>query len=241
MVSFSARSFFSPPPPPSLLTKPENPNIKPNPIKPISRKNPPKILSTFLFNKNPNPQKTSLSCFTINQQQQPFTIQTSTVSQKVQSLDFEFKSLPDPIDRVKRLLHYATILPPFDDSLKTQENRVLGCTAQVWLEVKMDTNGFMGFRVDSDSEISKGFCSCLVWALDGAQAHEVLSVKTEDLLEMNVGLASRVSSRFNAWHNVLFSMQRRSKDLVEGKRVKCGQCLEDDVVSSFLGVDGYML
>ncbi|KAL3644485.1 hypothetical protein CASFOL_009665 [Castilleja foliolosa] len=215
MVSFPARSFLSSSPSSFLTKNPEILNIKPNPNKPISR-------------KNPTPQKSSLSCFTINQQQ-PFTIQTSTVSQKVQSLDFEFKSLPDPIDRVKRLLHYATILPPFDDSLKTQENRVLGCTTQVWLEVKMDTDGIMGFRVDSDSEISKGFCSCLVWALDGAQAHEVLSVKTEDLLEMNVGLASRVSSRFNAWHNVLIGMQKRTRDLVEGKGVKYAHCLDDVV------------
>ncbi|KAL3636411.1 hypothetical protein CASFOL_020958 [Castilleja foliolosa] len=216
MLSFSARSIFSPSSP-SLITNPENPNLNfdPNPKKFIFRKNPPNVLW-----KNPNPQKkSSLYCLTLN------TIQISSVSQKIQNLDFEFKSLPDPIDRVKRLLHYATILPPFDESLRTQDNRVLGCTAQVWLEVKMDRNGIMGFRVDSDSEISKGFCSCLVWALDGAQAHEVLDVKTEDLLEMNVGLAGRVRSRFNAWHNVLFSMQKRTRELVEGKRVKCGQCL----------------
>lgn len=79
----------------------------------------------------------------------------------------------------------------------------------------MDGNGVMRFRVDSDSEITKGFCSCLIWLLDGAEADEVLSVKTEDLVEMNVGLPSRGNSRVNTWHNVLISMQRRTKDLVE--------------------------
>ncbi|KAL3808640.1 hypothetical protein ACJIZ3_000229 [Penstemon smallii] len=57
----------------------------------------------------------------------------------------------------------------------------MGCTAQVWLNVKMDDNGVMRFRVDSDSEITKGFCSCLIW----------------DLIEMNIGFQSRGNSRVN--------------------------------------------
>ncbi|KAL6505459.1 hypothetical protein OROHE_022838 [Orobanche hederae] len=215
MVSFSARSFISP----FFFSNPENPNIKSNPSyiqinpkKPIS-KNPPKTLICTL-NAASEHQNHPLSCTTITNQPLA-TIQTSTVSRKVRSLDFEFRSLPDPIDRVKRLLHYATVLPPFDESLRNQENRVMGCAARVWLVVKMDRDGIMSFRADSDSEITKGFCSCLIWVLDGAEADEVLSVRSEDLLEMNVGLASRVSSRFNAWHSVLVSMQRRTKALVE--------------------------
>ncbi|CAL5368039.1 unnamed protein product [Camellia sinensis] len=35
------------------------------------------------------------------------------------------------------------------------EEYLMGCTTQVWLEV-------MRFRADSDSEITKGFCSCLI-------------------------------------------------------------------------------
>ncbi|KAI3452661.1 hypothetical protein Pfo_009325 [Paulownia fortunei] len=153
-------------------------------------------------------------------------VQTSSVSEKVQSLDFEFKSLREPIDRVKRLLHYATNLPPFDESSRIQENRVFGCTTQVWLEVKMDGNGVMRFRGDSDSEITKGFFSCLIWLLDGAKAEEVLSVKTEDLVELNVGLPSRGNSRVNTWHSVLISMQRRTKDLVEERGRGKHQSLE---------------
>ncbi|KAG8383247.1 hypothetical protein BUALT_Bualt05G0164500 [Buddleja alternifolia] len=132
-------------------------------------------------------------------------------------MDFEFKSLPEPIERVKRLLHYASLLPPFDGSLRNHENRVMGCTAQVWLEVKMDQNGVMRFRVDSDSEITKGFCSCLIWVMDGGLAEDVLSVEIDDLVEMNVGLPIRGNSRVNTWHNVLISMQKRTRDLVEDR------------------------
>ncbi|KAM7494097.1 hypothetical protein LguiB_028706 [Lonicera macranthoides] len=94
-----------------------------------------------------------------------------------------------PIDRVKRLLQYADILPPFEELGQVISDWVIGCMAQVWLE------GKMRFRVDSDSEITKGFCSCLIWLLDGAAPREVLEVKKKDLVEINVGLPA--NSRVN--------------------------------------------
>ncbi|XP_024971112.1 quinolinate synthase, chloroplastic [Cynara cardunculus var. scolymus] len=143
---------------------------------------------------------------------------------KLQSLASEFNSISEPIDRVKRLLHYANVLPLFDDSVKITANRVMGCTAQVWLDVRMDADGKMRFLADSDSEITKGFCSCLISVLDGATPEEVLGLKTEDLGDLNVaGLhGGKVDSRVNTWHNVLISMQKRTKALVaqrEGKSV----------------------
>lgn len=142
-------------------------------------------------------------------------IQTSSknVAQKLQYLVTEFKSLTQPIDRVKRLLDYATRLPFFDESARSKENRVTGCTAQLWLEVTMDLEGSMRFKVDSDSEITKGFCSCLIWLLDGAAPEEVVAVKAEDLAEMNVGILP-ANSRVNTWNTVLISMKKRTKALV---------------------------
>ncbi|KAM0059423.1 putative Fe-S metabolism associated domain, SufE [Helianthus debilis subsp. tardiflorus] len=145
----------------------------------------------------------------------PHLSTTLTVAEKQNILVSEFKSLPEPIDRVKRLIHYASLLPEVEQSCKVEANRVTGCTAQVWLEVVMEADGTMRFRVDSDSEITKGFCYCLVWLLDGAAAGEVVEVRVDDLSEMNVGvLPVRVSSRVITWHNVLLSMQTRTRDLV---------------------------
>ncbi|XP_077250543.1 quinolinate synthase isoform X1 [Tasmannia lanceolata] len=139
---------------------------------------------------------------------------------KLERLVSEFQSLSEPIDRVKRLLDYATLLPQFADLDRVTANRVMGCTAQVWLAAAMDKDGRMRFSVDSDSEITKGFCSCLVSILDGALPEEVLELKTEDLGALNVGMPS-ANSRVNTWHNVLISMKKRTKALVaerEGKQ-----------------------
>ncbi|OWM90542.1 hypothetical protein CDL15_Pgr014845 [Punica granatum] len=79
----------------------------------------------------------------------------------------------------------------------------------------MDKDGKMRFGADSDSEITRGFCSCLVWMLDGAAPEEVLELKTEDLASLNVGLPrGGERSRVNTWHNVLISMQKRTKMLM---------------------------
>ncbi|CAF2063326.1 hypothetical protein Bca4012_101252 [Brassica carinata] len=142
------------------------------------------------------------------------TTTTTTSSDKLHLLVSEFRSLAEPIDRVKRLLSYATALAPLDDSARVPANRVTGCTTQVWLEIKVDELGRMRFKADSDSEISKGFCSCLIWILDGAKPEEVMGVRGEDLSEMNVGVHGKVQSRVNTWHNVLMSMQKRTKALV---------------------------
>ena len=82
----------------------------------------------------------------------------------------------------------------------------------------------MRFAADSDSEITRGFCYCLVSILDGAAPEEVLAVKTEDLEAINVGLPRAVArgqrSRVNTWHNVLISMQKKTRALMaerEGK------------------------
>ncbi|KAL3501114.1 hypothetical protein ACH5RR_035563 [Cinchona calisaya] len=185
---------------------------------------PTKIQSKLRKGSSKNPIFfTSLEC--VHSPDQPISRNSSntkipfvsclTVPEKVHFLACEFKSLSDPIDRVKRLLHYAALLPPFDESGRVEANRVMGCTTMVWLEAAMDSSRLMRFKVDSDSEITKGFCSCLIWLFDGAVPEEVLGVKTDDLVEMNVGMPSKGPSRVNTWHNILISMQKKTKTFLQ--------------------------
>ncbi|KMT07775.1 hypothetical protein BVRB_6g146980 [Beta vulgaris subsp. vulgaris] len=105
-----------------------------------------------------------------------YSSEPEVVSLRLARLVSEFRSLSEPIDRVKRLLDYAGTLPRLRDSTRKPENRVPGCAAQVWLEVEMDEVGRMRYGADSDSEITKGFCSCLIFLLDGAYPQDVLKV-----------------------------------------------------------------
>ncbi|MBA0578371.1 hypothetical protein Gorai_020656, partial [Gossypium raimondii] len=162
-----------------------------------------------------NPTSFSCSAVTLS------PTQTSYLPpRKLSTLVAEFQSLLEPLDRVKRLLHYASLLPPLPASSRTDSNRVMGCTARVWLDAQMDSEGNIRFWADSDSEITKGFCACLVSVLDGAGPEEVLQLKTEDLAALNVGLPGGERSRVNTWHNVLISMQKRTRALVAQKERK---------------------
>ncbi|XP_022951778.1 sufE-like protein 2, chloroplastic [Cucurbita moschata] len=136
------------------------------------------------------------------------------VVDKLHRLVLEFKPLLKPIDRVKRLLQYAAILDPSGESIRLPENRVRGCATQVWLDVRIDEFDRMRFKADSDSEIAKGYCSCLIWMLEGAKACEVLKMRSDDLEAVNVGLHGKAISRVNTWQNVLMSMQMRTNALV---------------------------
>ncbi|KAM1358838.1 hypothetical protein ACFXTH_045882 [Malus domestica] len=100
------------------------------------------------------------------------------------SLTFKFNT-----SWVKHLLHYATLLPPFDDSSLVDSKQVIGCTARVWLQAEMDEEGKMRFAANNNSEITKGFYFCLVLVLDDALPEEVLQVKTGILLSLSVGLS----------------------------------------------------
>ncbi|KAM0017010.1 putative Fe-S metabolism associated domain, SufE [Helianthus debilis subsp. tardiflorus] len=125
----------------------------------------------------------------------------TSANSKLQTLTAEFNSISEPTDRVKRLIQYASQLPQLDDLVRVPANRVMGCMAQVWLDVRMDSDEMMRFLAHSDSEITKGFSSCLISVLDGATTEEVLGMKTEDLRDLNVaGLhGTKVDSRVNTW------------------------------------------
>ncbi|KAK4479372.1 hypothetical protein RD792_014884 [Penstemon davidsonii] len=210
-------SFFCNSPNPKftpVFSNPKPASPPPTSLRCTNSQNP--HLSSAIHQK---PTSNSLfSCSAVTSQTDKITASAPTKT-KLHLLIQEFQSLLEPVDRVKRLLHYAELLSPFQDSMRTTENRVPGCTAQVWLNVELDDDHKLRFSADSDSEITKGFCACLVWMLDGATPDEVLALKTEDLGALSVvGLngkrAGYSSSRANTWHNVLMSMQKRTKALV---------------------------
>ncbi|KAK1258120.1 hypothetical protein QJS04_geneDACA021098 [Acorus gramineus] len=169
----------------------------------------------FLLHPNPNPnfpsRRTLRVHCTIRQINNPLSSDSPRL--KLRRLVSEFESLPEPLDRVKLLLRRASSLPPLPGPDRVPANRVMGCTAQVWLSSSMDPlSGRMRFAADSDSEITRGFCACLVSVLDEASPEEVMAMKTGDLAALNISGA--MDSRVNAWHNVLVGMQKRTRAIV---------------------------
>jgi len=62
-----------------------------------------------------------------------FASSQMSVAVPLHEIRAEFAELDDPVDRTTYLIEVGRTLPPLDEHLKTEENRVLGCQARVWL------------------------------------------------------------------------------------------------------------
>ncbi|KAM0838713.1 hypothetical protein ACQ4PT_060793 [Festuca glaucescens] len=144
----------------------------------------------------------------------------------------EFRALSEA-DRAHRLLAYAAALPRLTEADRVAANRVMGCVAQVWLLGRCDGAGNILFAADSDSELSRGYCSCLVSALDGAPPEEVLDVDTADLAPLGVAAGAR--SRANTWHNVLVGMKKLARAAIAARE---GRPRGEPFPSLLIGRDG---
>jgi quinolinate synthase len=96
----------------------------------------------------------------------------------------------------------------------------MGCVARVWLVARCNaaTGWRMRFAADSDSDLSRGYCACLVAALDGAKPEDVLAVDPADpdLAPLGAGITA-ARSRASTWHNVLVGMQKRARTAIAAR------------------------
>ncbi|KAG0601934.1 hypothetical protein M758_11G149000 [Ceratodon purpureus] len=134
---------------------------------------------------------------------------------KLQQLVEEVSKSGDGRARVQRVLDHAMKMPRLPAEAKVSENRVMGCTSQVWLTVDLSSDGRVHFGVDSDSEVTRGLCSILLEGLNGATADELLAVPLSALKGLKVGVESQ--SRANTWSNVLLTLQKRTSMLIAKK------------------------
>ncbi|KAB7619726.1 SufE family protein [Alkalilimnicola sp. S0819] len=97
-------------------------------------------------------------------------------------------------DRYRVLIDLGRNLPDFPEEAKTEENRVEGCTSQVWLLC----NSLPGepprieLRADSDSFIVKGLLAILLLTYSGHTAEEIKRIDIEDIFRQ-LGLEQNLS------------------------------------------------
>lgn len=124
-----------------------------------------------------------------------------------------FQMVPDPMQRYKQLLFFASKLKPLASEAHVEENRVKGCVSQVWVLPEMRDDGLVYFQADSDSQLTKGLAALLVEGLSGCTPQEVLSV-SPDFIEMLGLKQSLTPSRNNGFLNMLKMMQKKTLELL---------------------------
>ena len=97
---------------------------------------------------------------------------------RVQELIENFSFLDDWEDRFRYLIDLGRRLAPMDESLKTEETKVRGCTSQVWIvdEVRPGPPPRLHFIADSDAHIVKGLIAVLLEVYNDRTPQEILAV-----------------------------------------------------------------
>lgn len=144
---------------------------------------------------------------------------TSVVCALPESLDTivsSFKAVPDPMQRYKQLLYYATTLKPLDAAYKVESNKVKGCVSQVWVFPSVQDDGRVQWMADSDSQLTKGLAALLVQGLSGITPEEIIAIQPEFITELGLQ-QSLTPSRNNGFLNMFKLMQAKSLELVVEK------------------------
>ncbi len=82
--------------------------------------------------------------------------------QKHEALLQKFSSCKNPGKIYEKIMELGRALPPMADSLKTEENLVIGCQSEVFLVSEINANGKMIYHIGSEALISSGLAALLL-------------------------------------------------------------------------------
>lgn len=132
-----------------------------------------------------------------------------------------FQAVPDPMQRYKQLLFFATKLEPMPAEEHNQENKVKGCVSQVWVSPRFEKEtGLVYWSADSDSQLTKGLAALLVNGLSGCTPEEIVRLQPDFIAALGLQ-QSLTPSRNNGFLNMFKLMQSKALEIymkdVQGK------------------------
>jgi cysteine desulfuration protein SufE len=141
--------------------------------------------------------------------QPDINVSNESADQAQNAIAEEFSYFSDWTERYQYLIDLGRKLPPFAESLKTEDYKVLGCQSQVWLVPSGDAQR-LEFRAISDSAIVSGLIALLLRVYSGRPAQEI--VDTEPRFIEAIGLAKHLSpTRSNGLAAMLKSIQEHAR------------------------------
>ncbi len=128
-----------------------------------------------------------------------------TANENVQELIDAFELLGDWEQRYQFIIDLGKRLPPMPAGTKTEDNRVHGCQATVYMTAKaLPTNPpTIEFLAESDAFIVNGLIAILQKVFSGQTPLHILTFPVEDLLK-KLGLEEHLSpTRRNGLHEMV--------------------------------------
>ncbi|MGB3719358.1 MAG: cysteine desulfuration protein SufE [Proteobacteria bacterium] len=135
----------------------------------------------------------------------------------------DFELLDEWEDRYRYVIELGRALPPFDDALRTDANKVRGCASQVWLatEVVPPADGTssprLRFRGDSDAHIVRGLIAILFSIYQDKTPEEILAIDARRILA-DLGLQEHLTpQRSNGFASMVERIRADARAVSEGK------------------------
>lgn len=128
-----------------------------------------------------------------------------------------FQRHTDPKKRYEQLLWYAKKLDAMPEEGKIPENKVHGCTSQVYITADLK-EGKIWYQGDSDAQLVKGLVALLIQGLNGLSPAEILAL-TPDFIEATGLQVSLTPSRANGFYNIFNLMKKKALEFQLGESV----------------------
>ena len=116
---------------------------------------------------------------------------TPSIDDVLAELIEEFDLLGDWEGRIEYVIELGKGLDPLPDADRTEDRKVPGCAAQVWLAMRREGDRLM-FVADSDSALSKGNIALLLKLYSGRTPAEILGFDARAALD-RLGLPSALT------------------------------------------------
>jgi cysteine desulfuration protein SufE len=97
-----------------------------------------------------------------------------TINQAQDEIIEEFEFFPGQ-EMYEHIIELGKSLPGLPASEQTDENKVRGCQSSVWLVSKLNEDGTITFRGDSDALIVKGLVALVLRVFSGHTPDEILN------------------------------------------------------------------
>ena len=136
----------------------------------------------------------------------------SIEARKAALLD-DLEIFDDADERREYLIELGENLVALDTSLKTEENRIHGCLAMVWLCSTVE-NGRIYFQADSDALITRGMIALLIRLMDGQFPQSILKTDLFALID-EIGLPSLITARRKNGLNRMIERIQKEASLAE--------------------------
>ncbi|MES2907443.1 MAG: SufE family protein [Pseudomonadota bacterium] len=124
-----------------------------------------------------------------------------------QEIRENFQFLENWEDRYAYIIDLGHALPPYPQEFRSDDKKVRGCAAQVWLHTRHE-NGVLYFDADSDAHIVRGLIAILLSLYSGKTPQQVLSSDAKSFLK-ELKLADHLTAQRA---NGLAAMVRRIED-----------------------------